>query len=156
MNDSEKSTTDPITNSEVSKVIEQNSKKNNEKEAPEITEIIEALPEISKRKITTMLSATSISGRMTHPLFEKFTDEHISKFLDYIQEDDNNAHKYKSTNRIYILIYVILCLGCFFGLTFLLLPNNRDLLIEIIKLFVVFAGGLGSGFGIKSYIGNKN
>lgn len=72
MSVSEKNTplSDSITTSEAPKAVENAANTNIEKEAPEILEIIEALPEISRRKITTMLSATSISGRMSHPLFE--------------------------------------------------------------------------------------
>ena len=33
-----------------------------------------------------------------------------------------------------------------------LADSDRDLYKEVIKLFAVFLGGLGSGFGIKSYL----
>ncbi|MDD4274023.1 MAG: hypothetical protein PHG14_09895 [Desulfobacter postgatei] len=44
-----------------------------------------------QRTIRMMMSSASGAVRPGHPLFEKFTDEHVHKYLDYIQKDDDNA-----------------------------------------------------------------
>jgi hypothetical protein len=36
--------------------------------------------------------------------------------------------------------------------TVFLVGSDKELYKEVIKLFAVFLGGLGSGFGIKSYM----
>ncbi len=37
-------------------------------------------------------------------LFEKFTEKHIDKYLDYIQRDDDHEYELRKTNRLYYLI----------------------------------------------------
>ncbi len=48
-----------------------------------------------------------------------------------------------------------LALGAFGALTALLLPDHKDLYVEILKILVVFAGGAGSGWGLKSYLDQR-
>lgn len=98
---------------------------------------------------------TSGGAPGVHPLFEKFNDRHIDKFLDGIQRDDDNAHRLQSTNRYFHLLYTALFLAAFVFLVIYLTPSNKDLLIDFMKLVVVFAGGLGSGFGLKSHLDKK-
>jgi hypothetical protein len=45
------------------------------------------------------------------------------------------------------VIIVLVALGLMMRL---LLPEHKDLLIEILKLLVVFGGGVGAGYGIRS------
>ena len=98
-----------------------------------------------------MMSSQQSSGGRHHPLFEKFTEEHVHKYLDYIQKDDDNDFSLRSSNRWVYLLYTILGLSFFSFLVIYLLPKDKILLDQIIKLFVAFAGGLGSGYGLKSF-----
>ncbi len=116
-----------------------------------LSEIFEDMPQDKKNSISMSLMQTSLRGSgIGHPLFEKFTKEHIDKFLDYTQRDDENDYKLKSSNRWFVLVYTILGISVFLFLIIFLLPRNNELLLDIIKIFIAFVGGLGSGFGLKS------
>lgn len=49
-----------------------------------------------QRTIRMMMSSASGAVRPGHPLFEKFTDEHVHKYLDYIQKDDDMLLSYSA------------------------------------------------------------
>jgi len=98
-----------------------------------------------------MMMASSMGGPRQHPLFEKFTDDHIHKYLDYIQKDDDSEFSLRSSNRWFYLLYTVLGLGFFSFLVIYLLPKDKALLDEILKLLVTFVGGLGSGYGLKVF-----
>ena len=101
------------------------------------------------------LSSHTGPMRQPHPLFDKFNDGHIDKFLDYTQKDDDNAYNYQKSNRWFTLAYVALGAGLFIFLMVYLFPKDKTLLDQIIKMGVAFAGGFGSGYGIKSYKAQK-
>jgi hypothetical protein len=115
----------------------------------EIAEVLEDMSPKVRRSITMAMTQMSTRGSAAHPLFEKFTEEHITKFLDYSQKDDDNEFKYKSSNRWFYFLYSILGVGLFIFLITYLLPQNKELLLDIFKLFVAFIGGLGIGYGLK-------
>ncbi len=131
--------------------IQERDSEANEDISEEVSEALEEMPPKMRRHITmAMMQQTSTRGIIGHPLFEKFNEKHIDKFLDYSQRDDDNEFKYKSTNRWFYLLYSILGISLFVFLVIFLLPNDRELLIDIFKLIIVFGGGLGSGYGLKS------
>jgi hypothetical protein len=127
--------------------------KNEESSVDFITDA-DGIPQEIKKQIM-MMRASSITGTRQHPLFDKFTENHIDKYLDYIQRDDDNEFKFRSSNRWFYLFYVILGIGFFSFLVIYLLPKDKSLLEEILKLIVAYAGGVGSGYGIKSYLNKK-
>lgn len=132
-------------------------------EKSETAEILSSLPddmpaEMKKQVVSMMMGFNQTTvGRSgaRHPLFEKFSDEHVHKYLDYIQRDDDNAHELKSTNRWFHLAYVIIGVAFFGFLIVYLLPKDKTLLNDILKLLFTFAGGVGSGYGIRSYLEKK-
>ncbi|GBD87613.1 hypothetical protein BMS3Abin03_01547 [bacterium BMS3Abin03] len=118
----------------------------------DVDEVIKKMPPQIRRSISMMMT----SGRMPHPLFDKFNEQHIDKFLDGIQRDDDNEFKMRSSNRWFQLVYVIIAIGFLSFLIFYLLPTDRDMFIEVLKIGVAFLGGIGSGYGLKSYLDRKN
>ncbi len=98
----------------------------------------------------------SVSGRMGYQsALERFTDQHIDKFLDYCQEDDRHAYQIERTNRWFRLVYVVIGLSLFIFLVLYLIPTDKALLLDIIKMTVAFLGGLGSGFGLKTHFDKR-
>ncbi len=88
----------------------------------------------------------------THPIFDNFSSEHVTKFLDYSHADDVHEYTLVRENRWFHLAYAILGVGLLIFLIVFLLPTNRDLLTEILRIFLAFGGGFGAGFGAKSYL----
>ena len=119
----------------------------------EMSESLRHLPPSVRR---TFMGIFQGKGPMDgHPLFEKFSSNHIDKFLDLIKSDDQNQFEYHSSNRWFYLGYTILAILFFFGTMWVLLPIDKNLFQDILKIFVAFAGGLGSGFGLKSHLDKK-
>ena len=152
-----------------SQAEEDTSKENNvvvpEKEKTEdinpaelIANLPDDMPSEMKKMISMSMMHASIPGgspRSTHPLFEKFTEDHVHKYLDYIQRDDDNEHKLRSSNRWFSLGYTVITIAFFSFLIIYLLPKDKSLLNDILKLLFTFAGGVGSGYGLRSYIETK-
>lgn len=122
-----------------------------EKEAQEVAELVRDMPKPVRRKfeMSMMQMFSGRSGPMSHPFFEKFTEGHIDKFLDYSQQDDQNQYKFHSSNRWFKLAYMGISVA---GIIFILIffSNDQQTLNEILKLLAIFGGGVGSGYGLRS------
>jgi len=123
---------------------------------PDESEVLheaESLPEPARKMFQMQMAMMqTFSKKMPgHPFLEKLTPEHINKLLDYSYQDGENQFRFKSSNRWFHLAYTILGIGSLLSLIFYLTPIDKDLLTEFLKLLIVFASGLGSGYGLKSY-----
>lgn len=120
------------------------------KEAPpEVREFLEkAAPEV-RRTFMGFMMRTSMGG-LPHPLFDKFTSQHVDKFLDINEEESKRSFNFACQGRWFALGAAILGLGFITFLIVYLLPNNKDLLVDILKIVISFAGGFGAGYGYKS------
>lgn len=105
-------------------------------------EILAAIPAEHRKTLTTFIS-TSIR-RQRHPLLDKFTPESVHKFLDICQNDDNNRFKLAWSKRHHNVLYTVLAIGTLMFFTYFLLPDHKDILMNII----IFLCGLGGGYGI--------
>lgn len=112
-------------------------------------------PEATKISEMMMGMVKSFPASPIHPILEKITPEHIDKLLDNLHQDDENMFNYSKSNRLFTAVYVLIALAFFVFLIVFLLPNNKDMLIELLKLGIAFAGGMGSGFGIKAYLDKR-
>jgi hypothetical protein len=122
-----------------------------EGETPGITTDIQAISPDVKRQIQAFMAMFQSQIRMpTNPLFDKFTEAHIDKYLDYVQRDDDNAYELKKSNRWFYLGYFVLALVVLGAAIVYLLPRDKDFLEAVIRILVVLAGGIGAGYGLKS------
>lgn len=96
------------------------------------------------------------SGPRFHPIFDKFEPEHVTQFLTHTHEDDSEERKYRRSGRWFQLCYVFIVVAIFGALTAFLLPADRELYVEILKMAVMFGAGLGSGYGLKSYLDSRS
>ncbi len=114
-------------------------------------ELLEKLPPEAKKVVEIGMSMHRF-GPMPNPITEKLNDGHIDKILDIAAKDDERAFKDATESRKFTLIYILVFSALFIFLTIFLVGSDVELYKEIIKLFTIFLGGLGSGFGIKSYM----
>ncbi|HET55671.1 MAG TPA: hypothetical protein ENN33_10705 [Ignavibacteria bacterium] len=121
----------------------------------EINEVIEELPPEHRKTFRALIHSSSMMNKPTHPLFDKFNENHIDKFLDYTQRDDDNLFKLKSSNRWFVLVYTLLVIAVFLFLVVFLLPTDKEMFLDLVKILVAFGGGVGSGYGLKSYLDRK-
>jgi hypothetical protein len=110
---------------------------------------IERMPVEVQRVMQAFMSSTRYVGPAINPLLEKFTPEHIDKYLDYVQRDDDNEFLLRKTNRWFYLVYVAIALFVFCVAVVYLLPRDKALLEDLIKLIVILGGGIGAGYGLS-------
>ena len=120
------------------------------REAPtEVREFLEKAP-AEVRKTIIEMSRTSMGGSLPHPLFDKFTPQHVDKFLDINEEDSKRNFIFASKGRWFQLIYVLAALVFLVFIIVYLMPDHKDLVISIITILMAFAGGFGVGYGYKA------
>ena len=130
-------------------------KEEDSKEEPTQSEILEKLPPDIKKVMEVGFSMQKFSGPLPSPLLDKISEKHIDKILDLSEKEDNRQYKDSQSSKILFLAYFMVLILLFVFLTIYLAQSNSELYMEILKLSVAFVGGLGGGFGIKSYIGSK-
>ncbi|PKO23272.1 MAG: hypothetical protein CVU38_05080 [Chloroflexi bacterium HGW-Chloroflexi-1] len=116
-------------------------------------EVLDMPPEI-RRDIQAFMALFQSGGRGQNPLFSKFNDAHIDKYLDYIQRDDDHAYELSRTNRWFYLAYFVIALVVLGATVVYLLPNHKDFLDSIIKILLAMAGGIGAGYGLSKRKGD--
>ncbi len=118
----------------------------------QITEAIERMPP-QFREMFEMMAVSTMAPH--HPIIDKFKDEHVQQFLDNDRFEAQSEYKLRSSNRWFYLTYFILALlalGCLFSF---LLPQNKELLGDLLKILLAFASGVTSGFGLKAQLDKK-
>ncbi len=123
-------------------------------EAESEAEFLGKLPP-EARKVVEIGMSMHRFGPMPNPIAEKLNEGHIDKILEIAAKDDERAFQDAGSSRKYTLAYIVIFVSLFIFLTIFLVGSDIELYKEIIKIFVVFLGGLGSGFGIKTYM-DKN
>lgn len=114
-------------------------------------ELLSKLPPEARKVIEIGMSMHRF-GPMPNPLTQKLNPQHIDKILESAEKDSQRAFRDAGETRKYTLIYLTIVSILFVFLTVFLVGSDKELYKEIIKLLIVFSGGLGSGFGIKSYM----
>jgi len=104
------------------------------------------------RKVVEIGMSMHRFGAMSNPLADKLTEKHIDKILDISAKDDERSFADAAHSRWFTLTYVVLFLALFVFLTVYLVGADKELYKEAVKLFAVFLGGFGGGFGVKSYM----
>ncbi|TAG92818.1 MAG: hypothetical protein EAZ09_16095 [Oscillatoriales cyanobacterium] len=121
-----------------------------------ISSELENLPPEVKRFMQATLSMQRISTPLVSPILEKVNENHISKILEIAEKEDERLFADTQSARKYTLINTILILGFFGFLTVFLVNKDIAVYQEILKIIIIFGGGLGSGFGLKGYLDRKN
>lgn len=133
---------------------EENKSSENSSASTVEAELLKDLPPEAKKVLEIGMSMHRF-GPMPNPIAAKITEKHIDKILSLAEKDDEHSFKDAGEIRKFTLIYVLIFSGLFVFSTIFLVGSDKELYKEVIKLFAVFFGGLGSGFGIKSYIDRK-
>lgn len=117
---------------------------------PEVREFLEKAPPEVRKTFMGVSTRTVMGSPFPHPIFDKFTPQHVDKFLDLNEEESKRSFKFACQGRWFALGSGIIALGFIIFLVIYLLPNNRELLVDILRILIIFAGGFGAGFGYKS------
>ena len=125
--------------------------KNNNNQVKKLSKESNLLKHLSPEIKQLTVSAHRV-GPAPNPIAEKITTVHISAILNNAAKNDERAFEDAKISRKYVLGYVLISVAVFIFLTVYLVDIDKELWKEIVKLFAVFAGGFGSGFGVKSYL----
>ena len=127
------------------------SKASKDPEAPIEPEVFDKLPPDAKRLVEMSLTMARFSGPMPNPLLEKISGEHIGKIIENTEKDSERQYKDIQSARKYALAYVAMSILLFGFIIVYLADRNPTLLKEILVVLGIFAGGFGSGYGVKAY-----
>lgn len=116
----------------------------------EIEEFVRDAPPAVRTMIRGMMMTSSMSRSPQHPIFDKFTPAHVDKFLDYNEADSKRDFTFACQNRWFHLVYVLLSVIFLSFLIIFLIPSNKELLNDLLRVLIAFAGGFGAGVGWKS------
>ena len=124
---------------------------------PKVEEVpvLDQLPTELKRSVETVLSTQKPVTPLPATLADKITEQHIEKVLELTAQEDTRRYMDTLQRRRYRLVYLILGIACFAILAFFMVGEHTELFEEIVKLFFVFTGGIGTGYALKSYFDKK-
>nr|VFJ69910.1 MAG: hypothetical protein BECKFW1821B_GA0114236_11743 [Candidatus Kentron sp. FW] len=129
-----------------------------DKDAGEETEVsdgpesLKNLPPEVRKVIEIGMMSMHRFGPVPNPLTEKLNERHIDKILELSAKSEERTFNEADHSRWFTLIYALIFAALFIFVTIFLVQADKDLYKEALKLFAVFAGGFGGGFGIKSYL----
>ena len=128
----------------------------------EMGTIPENIPEIIAQLTQTQMSRSEFSGPLPQEVLKNLSKEDKEKLINnYIDQEakdyqkelmiiKNSAEITKDRDK---KIFIVSILGMFLFLILValcLLTGNKEILIDILKIFVGFLGGTGFGFYIRS------
>lgn len=99
------------------------------------------------RMIEKFSSTSMIAGPVVNPVFQKVTSEHISESLKMRGAREKSDDKYRSSNRFFVLAYVMLGVTVLAGATYWFSKDNPDLYVAILSHTAAFAAGISGGWG---------
>ena len=87
----------------------------------------------------------------SNPLLEKLNERHISTLLEHAGRKQDREFDLHRANLRYLLLYFLIALVVLGAAIIYLVPLDRALLDDIIKILVGLVGGFGAGYGFRSY-----
>jgi hypothetical protein len=121
-------------------------------EVPIPPEILEKLDNRDRKRLLETFSAFMYSGPAPNPLISKFQPQHITDVFGLMRLDSNHAFADRQRGRFFVLAVILIIVAS--ALTVILtlaIRNQNDLVTEIIKLAAVSLGGVGFGYGFRTW-----
>ncbi|MEA5471168.1 hypothetical protein VB714_20025 [Spirulina sp. 06S082] len=120
-------------------------------------EFKQRMPNSLKKEISYLFSMQRTGmGSSLGNLTEKIQPSHITKFLENDAKQDERAFLDSQESKKYTLCYVLIFCLLFVFVTVFLVQNDIKIYQDLIRLFIVFLGGFGSGIGYKNLRDKRN
>jgi len=122
-------------------------------------EFLEGAPPELKRAMQMFFSMSKTSVRASNPLAaavaKVLSSDHLASLIGLMERSEErelcNAQRVRWANLLYLIVVLI-----FAGFAvWLLEDSNPDLLKDLITIAATLAGGLGAGYGIKTWAERK-
>lgn len=101
-------------------------------------------------------SFMSMSGPPWLAFADKIKSEHISSVIESIEKDNEGNRQDRKDARRHQLIIGLLAVAAFVFFTVYMMPLSSEIYSEIIDKVVVFGGGIGAGYGYRSWKGRRD
>jgi len=88
-----------------------------------------------------------------NPVLEKLNETHIDKILEQLGRRQDQTHALRKRNQWLQLSLSLVAILVFGAGVVYLLPRDKELLLQLIQFLVLLAGGIGTGYGLKSRTG---
>ena len=79
----------------------------------------------------------------------------LDKVVEFKKRCDERKFQDLQHAKQFQLLYILIGISFFVFLTLFLGTKDPELFKEIVEIFIVFACGIGAGYGIKSYKDNR-
>ena len=121
----------------------------NDHDEPEASETLEKVPESGRLPVEQFFGAAMSIG---NPILQKITSEHISDLISLNKDDSQRRYAdRREARRILAVVGVVFLLVLVGFAVLLVVRDQRELLLELLKAAVLFLGGLGAGWGLQSF-----
>ena len=88
-------------------------------------------------------------------IIDKFEPEHVGKWIENIDKEDKRDFILKLVEKGARLFYVSLAVGAVAAAAVYFYPKDPKVFMDILKIVVVFSGGVGAGYGVGKKKGDK-
>lgn len=114
-------------------------------------EVIAAMPpELRKICRVSVMQSHTQSG--LHPTLPPLSSGQLDTLMNQSFEMEKEEIRLKESGRWFHLFYCLLAVGAFLFLVVYLLSNNyKEVLLDLLKIFVGLIGGFGGGYAVKAY-----
>jgi len=115
-------------------------------------DVVNHLPPEIKKVMEIGFSMQRFSGPIPPAFADKINEEHITQILNLAQKDSDLAYKDSLHSKYLFAGLTVIFLVFFVIIAIYFVNHNKDqMLQDLIKMAVAFIGGIGGGFGLKSY-----
>lgn len=118
-------------------------------EPPDLSETLEKIPPHGRISTERVFGATMSVG---NPLHQKITGEHISELISLKRETTQQGYAdRREARRILAVIGVVFLSVCVGFAVLLVIREQNELMLELLKALGLFLGGFGVGWGLQSF-----
>lgn len=113
-------------------------------------QVFDKLPSEVQDFMNIAFQMQSFSGPPSAFLAQKMTPAHITSIIDNAEKDDQRLFKMSLITKIINLGIFLVIIAFLIFLIIFLSKENPNVFLEILKVIISFAGGIGVGIGYKS------
>ncbi len=125
-----------------------------------LNELIEDIPQPVVRSIRQVMAQMSISNeppgftKFMASIGDKLTPDHLTLIFNNADKSDKRGFLHSLISRFGAGLLIIIVIAAFIFILNMFM-NDREMVLEIIKMVAVFLGGLGGGFGGGYFLGRR-
>lgn len=117
-------------------------------DAPALPPEVEAALTPEVKQALAVFLRREVVGIPADPLRDKFTSGHIDRLLEIERTERRHEFLGSLGDKLFVLVLALLCFGFLVFLIVWLSASDRELLKDLLQIFLPFLGGVGCGVGL--------